>query len=267
MATKFWSLAIALSLLVIQPVGAQDCPVPLQLGYEVVSTRVRSAPGFTEGLVYRDGSLWESVGGYGSSGLNRIDLSTGKVSQVLASPKKVFAEGLMLAGDQFYQLTWKEHLLMRYSLKTQEVSFVAFPYLGWGFTQAQDLLGKIWVISEGSERLRFFRSLPIHGRAWNSEKTLRVTRLSAPEVGLNSLAFAAPWIYANVFPKHEIDQINLNTGCVQGVLDLEGLERDSAVNPNRDAESVLNGIAYRPDTQTFYVTGKNWPKIYEIRIK
>lgn len=252
------------------------CLVPEKLDFQVISKIERSSVGFTQGLIYRNGTLLESVGVYGESGLNQIKIPSGAVKSLYKNPKKVFGEGLILDGESIFQLTWKEHILFKYSLSSGEMKSIAFPYLGWGIAQAQNSLGKVWVTSDGTDRLRFFRSAPVYGRAWNSDNILRVRRGALhdtqPEIGINALSYVPAGeknsgLYANIFQKTVIDRIDLDTGCVSGVLDLKELVADSGVDLEHSPEFVLNGIAFRPETHTFFVTGKNWPKIYEIKIK
>jgi glutaminyl-peptide cyclotransferase len=275
---RFGQLALAVALILpvlsaarAQNLGEQACPAPTRLDYQLLHTLVRSKIGFTQGLFFQGDGLYESVGEYGGSKLNRIDPSSGAVETLLEDPKKVFGEGLVLVGDLIYQLTWKEHQILQYSLRTHELTSIAFPYNGWGMAMAEDGLGKLWITSDGTERLRSFRSGPVYGRTWRTDKIIRVKRrvnhVDEPEVGLNSLNFAQGILYANIFLTAVIDQIDLKTGCVRGVLDLATLVKDSGVDLNRDPEFVLNGIAYRRESQSFFVTGKNWPKIYELKIK
>jgi glutamine cyclotransferase len=243
--------------------------MPKPLHYQVVRQIHRSEPGFTEGLVYRNGSLFESTGGYGSSGLNQIDPQTGQVRSLGRLSQDLFGEGLEFDGQIFYQLSWKEHQLIEWDSNGRWKRSVSFPYEGWGLTKSPGgIQGEKWISSDGSHVLHFFdrATHSSDDSAWTSSSNLSVMNGPKPEGKLNELEYARGAVFANVFQDNRIVQIDPATGCVSGELDLSGLMREAGIDLQASPESVLNGIAYRPETDTFFITGKNWPTIYEVQI-
>jgi glutamine cyclotransferase len=245
--------------------AAASCGAALPLQYQILRQIHRSAPGFTEGLIYRNGRLFESTGGYGSSTLNRIDPATGQVDVLGTLPPDQFGEGLESDGQIFYQLSWKEHRLNEWDANGKLKRSMAYPYEGWGLTRGATHL---WISSDGSNSLYFFENAPLASGdvPWTASFKLPVMNGAKPESKLNELEFAQGAIFANVYQDTRILRINPASGCVSGELNLSDLVRQAGIRPEDSQELVLNGIAYRPETDTFFITGKNWPSIYEVRI-
>ncbi len=250
--------AVWLSLEAWKVSVAATCGPPVALRYQVIRQIDRSKPGFTEGLIYRDGKLYESTGGYGTSGLNRIDPDTGQVDELGKLSQDQFGEGLESDGGNFYQLTWKEHLLQQWDSSGKLMQSTSYPYEGWGLTRNASQ----WISSDGGSDLYFFDG------AYPSVSSFRlpIRNQARPETGLNELEFAEGSVFANVFRETRIDRIDPVSGCVTGELDLSALVASNGVDLTQNPEWVLNGIAYRPETGTFFITGKNWPSIYEVRV-
>ncbi len=235
------------------PAAAGPAPV---YGYEVVNTFPHDASAFTQGLVFHDGALVESTGIEGSSTLRRVELQTGRVLQKVDVPRYFFAEGLTLFGGKLYQLTWKGAKGFVYDPQTFQKTG-EFPYEGegWGLTHDADSL----ILSDGSDRLRF-----IDPNDFKVKRTISVTDRGRPVEELNELEYVKGEIYANVWHRDRIARIDPQTGQVKGWIDLAGLLRPGDTS---DPEAVLNGIAYDESGDRLFVTGKLWPKLFEVRLR
>jgi glutamine cyclotransferase len=225
-------------------------------GYEVVNTFPHDPSAFTQGLVFSGGAFVESTGLEGHSTLRRVELQTGKVLQKVDVPAFYFAEGLTLFGGKLYQLTWKAEKGFVYDPQTFKKSG-EFPYEGegWGLTHDADSL----VLSDGSNRIRF-----IDPHTYQVRRTISVTDGGKPVYELNELEYVKGEIYANVWHENRVARIDPQTGRVNGWIDFTGLLKPGDVT---DEEAVLNGIAYDESSDRLFVTGKLWPKIFEVRLK
>jgi glutamine cyclotransferase len=225
-------------------------------GYEVVNTFPHDAQAFTQGLIFQDGALVESTGLEGHSTLRRVELQTGKVLQKVDVPTFYFAEGLTLFGGKLYQLTWKAEKGFVYDPQTFKKTG-EFPYegQGWGLTHDADSL----ILSDGSNQLRF-----IDPNTYQVKRSINVTDGGRPVQELNELEYVKGEIYANVWHEDRVARIDPQTGRVNGWIDFSGLLRPGDVT---DEEAVLNGIAYDESGDRLFVTGKLWPKLFEVRLK
>jgi glutaminyl-peptide cyclotransferase len=235
--------------------GRGPVSVPVY-GYEVVNTFPHDAAAFTQGLVFSGGSFVESTGLEGHSTLRRVELQTGKVLQKVDVPAFYFAEGLTLFGGKLYQLTWKAEKGFVYDPQTFKKSG-EFPYEGegWGLTHDSDSL----VLSDGSNRIRF-----IDPSTYQVRRTISVTDAGKPVYELNELEYVKGEIFANVWHNNRVARIDPQTGRVNGWIDFTGLLKPGDVT---DEEAVLNGIAYDETGDRLFVTGKLWPKIFEVRLR
>ena len=224
--------------------------------YKVIATFPHDTTSFTQGLVFAGGQLYESTGLNGESTLRRVDLKTGKTLQRIDIPKQYFAEGLALVGDELLQLTWQHKLGFVYDRKTfkQKRTFT-YNTEGWGI--AYDGKSRL-VMSDGSDRL-----------TWLDPKTLKVgTQLRVQDAGrpvmnLNELEWIENEIWANVWQTDRIARINPNTGDVNAWIDLSSLFPRAQRMPPADE---LNGIAYDKATRRIFITGKKWPRLYQITV-
>jgi glutamine cyclotransferase len=224
-------------------------------GYQVVRAYPHDAQAFTQGLVYVDGHLYESDGIKGQSSLRMEDLETGSILQFKDVPSQYFAEGLTYWGSTLIQLTWESHTALVYDRASFKL-LRTFSYTGEGWGLTQD--GKSLILSDGTARLRFLDPETSH-----EVRSVTVKDRGKPVDQLNELEVIHGQVYANIWHSDRIARIDPATGKVLGWIDLTGLlsaaERSSP-------EAVLNGIAWDSAHERLFVTGKLWPKIFEIKV-
>lgn len=227
-----------------------------QKDYEVVNTYPHDPSAFTQGLIFQDGALIESTGLEKHSTLRRVELQTGKVLQKVDVPPYFFAEGMTLFGGKIYQLTWKGEKGFIYDPQTFEKTG-EFTYTGegWGLTHDADSL----ILSDGSNQIRF-----LDPSTYKVKRTISVLDGDHPLEEINELEYVRGEILANVWHDNRIVRIDPQTGHINGWVDLSGLLKPGEVT---DEEAVLNGIAYDERGDRLFVTGKLWPKLFEIRLK
>jgi glutamine cyclotransferase len=235
--------------------NASRAAVPVY-GYEIVNTFPHDPDAFTQGLIFQDGALVESTGLERHSTLRRVELETGKVLQRVEVPRDFFAEGMTLFDGKIYQLTWKGEKGFVYDPKTFDKTG-EFKYTGegWGLTHDSDSL----ILSDGSDQIRF-----IDPNTNQVKRTINVTDAGRPIEEINELEYVHGEIYANVWHDNRIARIDSHDGHVTGWIDLAGLLKPGDVT---DEEAVLNGIAYDEQGDRLFVTGKLWPKLFEIKLK
>ncbi len=224
--------------------------------YEIVNVYPHDPTAFTQGLQWHENRLFESTGEVGSSGLREVDLASGRVLRQQALEVPHFGEGMIILGDKLYQLTWQSGKAFTYDWKTftRNGSF-SYDGEGWGLTTD----GTALIMSNGSSSLVWRDP-----KTFAVLKTLAVTDRGTPVAALNELEWVKGEIWANVWQSDSIARIDPNTGTVLGWIDL------SNILPKIDRtghEDVLNGIAYDAAKDRIFVTGKLWPKLYEIRLK
>ena len=207
---------------------------------------------FTQGLLWWNGKLYESLGERGKSELRRIDTATGEVEQRAPIPVFFFGEGLALAGERLVMLTWQAQRAFLFH-RDSFAKLGTFTYQGEGWGLCHD--GARFVMSDGSSKLTF-RDSASFAFAGAVEATLD----GVPLARLNELECVADGVYANVWQRDFIVRINPTSGRVTQRIDASGL-LDAAAAP---AAGVLNGIAYNPDSKRFYITGKRWPQLFEV---
>ena len=224
-------------------------------GYRIVHIYPHDPQAYTQGLLYEDGHLYESTGLNGSSSLRMVDLETGRVLQRASVPEKYFAEGLASWGSTLIQLTWQSHIAFVYDRFSFSL-LRTFHYEGEGWGLTQD--GRSLILSDGTATLRFFDP-----RTFREVRRIAVNDHGAPVTQLNELEYVRGQIYANVWHTDRIARISPSTGRVLGWIDLTGLLPE---NQRSDPEAVLNGIAYDAAHDRLFVTGKLWPKLFEIKV-
>jgi glutamine cyclotransferase len=237
-----------------KPSGEQEKEIPMYT-YKVVKTYPHDKHAFTQGLEFHDGLFYEGTGLEGKSSIRKVELNTGRVLKIKKLPEAYFGEGITLWKDQIYQLTWRSGVCFVYDKETFEKKR-EFRYQteGWGLTHD----GKYLIMSDGTSTL-YFRDPD----TFTIVKKLEVKEKEVPVTSLNELEYMKGEIYANVWQTDLIVRISPETGKVLGWIDLTGLLSESEQTPDTD---VLNGIAYDAEKDRLFVTGKNWPKLLEIKI-
>jgi glutamine cyclotransferase len=234
------------------PCGAGEEGTPV-CGVTVVNSYPHDPGAFTQGLFFADGFLYEGTGRHGQSSLRRIDLETGAVVQEQELAEEFFGEGIALHGERIIQLTWLSGTGFIYDRSTFELlGTFEYEHEGWGVTGD----GRRLVVSDGSANLR----------VWDPESFEEVGRLQVHDEqgsveGLNELEFVRGELLANVYPGDRIARIDTVSGKVITWIDVPGL-----LGPRLDGAGVLNGIASDEIGGRLFVTGKNWPRLYEIEI-
>ncbi len=248
-------LAAALGTAAEGHFAVQRTPAAPVFGYEVVKVYPHDREAFTQGLVYRDGVLFESTGLRGRSSLRRVRLETGEVLQRMTVDDRYFAEGLTDWGNQLLQLTWDTNIGFVYDL-TSFKQVRTFSYRGEGWGLAHD--GRRLIMSDGSPALRF-----LDPATFQETGRIQVRDAGAAVEDLNELEYVEGEIYANVWTTDRIAVIDPATGRVTAWIDLSGLMPRGTTG----GDAVLNGIAYDAAGKRLFVTGKLWPRLFEIRIR
>lgn len=222
--------------------------------YEIVETYPHDPKAFTQGLIYDRGDLYESTGLNGQSTIRKVDLETGEVLQVQDLEDRYFAEGMTLWKDRLIQLTWVSKTGFVYDRQTlEEVATFSYPTQGWGLTHD----GKELIMSDGSSVLYFLDT-----DTFESVRQIEVTDNNTPVTQLNELEFVNGEILANIWMSDRIARIDPETGVVKGWIDLTGIYEPKA----NKQDAVLNGIAYDPEKDRLFVTGKLWSQLFEIDV-
>lgn len=224
-------------------------------GVEVVGEYPHDVTSYTQGLFFHGGQFYESTGQYGHSSFRKVDLKSGKALRKLNFSRKYFVEGSVILGDRLYILTWTNKVIFVYDAETLEYKATyTYPREGWGLTtDGEDLIA-----TDGSSTVYF-----LNPQTLAVKRTVIVKADGRAMRGLNELEYIDGKIWANVYTSDMILVINPEDGNVEGIIDASGLLPDSLRTPDTD---VLNGIACNPDDGKIYLTGKNWPKLYEIRL-
>ncbi len=223
--------------------------------YEVVAEHPHLRTSYTQGLQFVDGEMWEGTGEYGRSQLLRTDLATGKVLQSKKFSKEEFGEGITVLGDKIYQLPWLNGKLHIYDKATlRHLATHTYKGEGWGLTTDGEKL----YMSDGTNYIRV-----LNPETMAQERRFGVTLRGQSLQNLNELEWIDGKIWANVYTTDYIVIINPENGVVEGVVNLSGILPTSEYDSRTD---VLNGIAYDKATKRIFVTGKNWSKLFEIRV-
>jgi len=236
--------------------------VPAVMSYEIVNQYPHDPKAFTEGLEFRDGFLYESIGQYGESDVRKTELTTGKVLQSTKMDAHYFGEGMTILNGKIYQLTYREGKGFVYDQATLKLlsTFSFHTPEGWGMTNN----GTHLIFSDGSNKLYF-----THPASGSVVKQLSVTDERGPANQINELELINGYIYANQWQTDRILKIDTTTGKVVARADLSDLRQRTGIPPisgYEGAPDVLNGIAYDAATNRIFVTGKNWPKLMEVKL-
>ncbi|NEV93167.1 glutaminyl-peptide cyclotransferase [Psychroflexus sp. YR1-1] len=226
--------------------------------YEIVNTYPHDINAYTQGLEFHGDTLYESTGQRGESSLRKVEYTTGDVLKKVELDPFYFGEGLTILDGKIYQLTWQAQEGLIYDLKTMDL-LSKFPYNeskeGWGLCND----GKHLYKSDGTDKIWI-----LNAESLEEEFYLQPTTNKAVLNQMNELEWVEGKIYANTYQKDGVVIINPENGAVEGVVDFRGLRDKVKQHSNLD---VLNGIAYHKDSQRLFVTGKNWNKLFEVRLK
>lgn len=264
--------ALALLALLYACNGAKDEPEVVtdpvfkpapQLSYNIINVYPHDTSAYTQGLQFYNGKMYEGTGDYANSSLRITDYKTGKVEKIHPmGSDKVFGEGITIFNGKVYQLTWQSNTVYVYDLKNidkAEKTF-AWPYEGWGITNN----GTDLIISDGSANIYF-----VNPADFKVKSRISVNEDGVLQNGLNELEFVNGFIYANVYQANVILKVDPATGKVAGKLNLppDLIERNAPGYIPVPNDEVLNGIAYDSTTKKFFITGKRWPKLFEVTIQ
>jgi len=237
---------------------ATQANTTVEYGYEVVHTYPHDKQAFTEGLFYLDGFLYESTGLEQRSSVRKVRLETGEVVEKIDLPARYFGEGIINWKDRIIQLTYKTEVGFVYDLATFAVkSEFKYPGEGWALTQD----GKRIYMSDGTPQIR----------VWDPESLQETARITVSDAGgpvknVNELEWVKGQIYANIWGTDRVARIDPASGRVVGWIDLAGLLGPDDYIAGENGTDVLNGIAYDAKADRLFVTGKRWPKLFEIRL-
>jgi glutamine cyclotransferase len=247
--------AILAGLLVSLAAPQQTASVNLPMhGYQIVRVYPHDHDAFTQGLQYVDGVFYEGTGLNGRSSIRRVELETGKVLQKREVPSEHFGEGITVFKSDLIELTWQTHVAFVYDSKSfQPKKQFSYPGEGWGLTHD----GESLIMSDGSDELRYLDPV-----TFAEKRRLKVTASGKPLRNLNELEYVKGEIFANIWQTDYIARIAPATGKVTAYIDLRGL----LTAADRAGTDVLNGIAYDQAHDRLFVTGKLWPKLFEIKI-
>jgi glutamine cyclotransferase len=228
-------------------------PTVTNYGYNIVNTYPHDSDAFTEGLVYSDSTLYESTGLNGASSLRQVDLTTGNLLEEISLPEEYFGEGITIVNNTIIQLTWQSNIGFIYDKNTfATLGNFTYPTEGWGLTYD----GKQLIMSDGTDNLYFLNPTTFQqiGQVAVHYGTTSVTKI-------NELEYINGDVYANIWLTNKIAMINPETGQLKAWIDLTGLP-----TPASNGDNVLNGIAYDQKNDRLFVTGKEWPNIYQIKL-
>ncbi len=238
--------------------------LPALLNYTIINAYPHNSSSFTEGLEWYDNDLFESTGDteyQGNSKLARTDLKTGKAKQEINLDKAYFGEGMTILNDKIYMLTYREGKCFVFDLKSfKKIGEFNYTGEGWGMTND----GKYLIMDDGSNNL-YYRD----PESFQVVKSVGVSDNNGPLGNINELEYVDGFIYANVWTTQYIVKIDPATGNVVGKADFTGVLNKYAPGTFTDqqlaTDAVLNGIAYDKIGKRFFVTGKNWPKVFEVK--
>lgn len=230
---------------------------PKIYGFEILNEYPHDITSYTQGLEFFNGELYESTGQYGESKLRKLNYNTGDVLQQIDLAKTYFGEGLTILNDKLYQLTWQENTGFVYDVNTFK-KLSSFKYgkskEGWGICNDGNKLYK----SDGTEKIWVLNTETL-----TEEDNIQVFTEKGKIPSLNELEWINNKIYANIYQRNGVAIINPTSGAVEGVIDFSPLREKVTQHKGLD---VLNGIAYNPETQTIFVTGKRWDKLFEVKV-
>jgi glutamine cyclotransferase len=231
---------------------------PATINYNIVNAYPHDTASYTQGLIWVDNSLIEGTGMEGQSKLMKVDLKTGKAQQTIPLDNAVFGEGVTILNGKIYQLTWQNHKVYVYDAATfKKISEFSWNHEGWGITNN----GKELIISTGDSNLYF-----VDPETFQLKSQIGVTDNNGPLGSINELEYVDGMVFANIYQTDYIVKIDPASGRVVGRIDLTGLLDKSGKAYDPQTTDVLNGIAYDSTKKSFYITGKKWPAVFEVKL-
>ena len=231
------------------------------ISYTIVAEYPHDTSAYTQGLEFHNGKLYEGTGDFKTSSLRIIDYKTGRVERKhVMGTDSIFGEGITIFKNKIYQLTWESKIVYVYDVKNIDnpIKTFSWPYEGWGLTNN----GTDLIISDGSAKLYF-----VNPDDFRLKSTIAVTENSSPVSYLNELEYIDGFVFANIYQTDKIVKIDPASGFVVGKMDFTGIKEKFF--PNQiilGRTDYFNGIAYDSATKKFMVTGKRWPKIFELKL-
>ncbi len=244
--------------------GVNNIPAPQPITFTVDAVYPHDPTAFTQGLQFYNGKLYEGTGLEQKSTVRIVDIKTGKPEKKYLIPDaKIFGEGITIFNNKIYELTWQNHKIFVYNISdiTKSAQTLSWKFDGWGITNDNSSL----IISDGSDKL-YYVQVDEEKNDIRMMKILTVTDNRGPVDSLNELEYINGNIYANRWLTNEIVKIDTGNGHVVGRIDATGLLQQYAPNQPVEDGGVLNGIAYDSTTKKLYITGKLWPKMFEIHL-
>lgn len=253
MITQFAFAAVLIGLL---PDPGNAAPAMVVCTYQVEKSYPHDPTAYTQGLIYEDGHFFESTGQVGQSTIRRVRVEDGRVLRKVSLPGTLFGEGLTKWKSELLSLTWQGGRGFRWdSASLRKTGEFTYSGEGWGLTHDDKHL----ILSDGTPVLRF-----LNPRTMKVERRVTVTARGEPLANLNELEWVKGEIYANVWMTQQIVRIDPGSGAVRAVIDLSGLRQQAGA---QGTDAVLNGIAHDPKTDRLFVTGKNWSKVFQVKLR
>lgn len=229
---------------------------PANITYNIIAQHAHDTSAYTQGLEMHNGKMYEATGDYEHSSLRITDYKTGKIEKLHPmGSSKIFGEGITIFNNKIYQLTWQSNLVYVYDLSdiNKPIRTFNWPYEGWGITNN----GKELIVSDGSSNLYF-----VDPESFKVRTTISVQTNQGPVENLNELEYIGGFVYANVYQTLQIVKIEPESGHVVGLINFP----DLPPSERTDRTDVLNGIAFDSTSNTLFITGKRWPKLYEVKL-
>lgn len=241
------------------PTLGNGVPPPTYINYSIIASHPHDTGAFTQGLQLHDGKMYEGTGDNEQSSLRITDHKTGKVFQIhKMGTADIFGEGITILDNKIYQLTWQSNIAYVYDLKdiNKPIKTFTWPHEGWGITNN----GTDLIISDGTYNLYFVNPVD-----FKIKSTVTVKSNIGNISDINELEWIDGFIYANIWQTNDIIKINPANGNVVGKMTFDNLLTKEDYAPG-DRTDVLNGIAYDTASKTMFITGKRWPKLFEVKM-
>ena len=233
-------------------------PPPANINYNIIASYPHNSDSYTQGLIWQNNSLYEGTGLENHSKLMKVDLKTGTANQTIDLANDVFGEGITIFNNKIYQLSWQNHKVFVYEAATfKKIKELDWEHEGWGLTHNDSDL----IVSTGESNIYF-----VDSETFKIKKTISVRDNNGPVGNLNELEYVNGSIFSNIYLTDYVIKIDPSNGNIIGKMDFSGLLEKSGKQVNKDEGLVLNGIAYDSTKNSFYITGKKWPLLFEVKL-